>query len=96
MKVVCLIIVFILAIILFSGFGGCSRNVDNLKANASKVFKSNGFEAVGYQHYSLCPIVGGEVWYTLKKGDITYQACVYKWFDEYHLYGLEAIDAIKP
>lgn len=96
MKVICTIIVLILAIAIFSSLGGCSRNVDDIKANAAEVLESNGFEIAGYQHYSLCPIVGGNVWYTLKKGGITYQAYIYKWFDEYHIYNLKAIDAIKP
>lgn len=85
-----------MAIVCFSAFGGCSRNVDDVKANATKVFSQNGFEIVGCHGYSLSPISGGAVWYTLKKGNITYQANIIKWFDEYHLYNLSAIDAIKP
>ena len=96
MKVFICIIVLILAIVMFSGFGGCSRNVDDVKVNAEEVIKSHGFEMVGYQGYKLSPIVGGKVWYTMKKGDITYQAFVCKWFDEYHFYNLKAVDAIKP
>jgi len=78
---------------------GCSRNVDDVKQNAESTFEDNGFKIVGYEGYKLSPVMGGYVWYTLKKSDdngITYQACIGKWFDEYHMYGLKAVDAIKP
>ena len=84
-----------LCLVLFLSIG-CSRNVDEVKLHASDIFKSNGFEIVGYQGYQLSPIFGGRVWYTLKKGDISYQAALIQWFDEYHIYDLAAIDAIKP
>ena len=95
------VFIFIIAIIVvlsitFVGFGGCSRNVDNVKANAKCVFLDNGFTVVGYHGYQLSPITGGYVWYTLKKKNITYEAAITKWFDEYHIYNLSAIDAIKP
>jgi hypothetical protein len=77
-------------------FTGCARNVKDVKKHAEKTFNANGFEVIGYQGYELHPIFGGLVWYTLKKGEITYQAAIIKWNKEYHIYNLEAIDAIKP
>ena len=91
-----MLIIVVLAISLFSGFGGCSRNVAEVKAHATEVFAQNGFEVVGCHGYQLNPFSGGDVWFTLKKGDITYQAALCNWFDEYHIYDLSAIDALKP
>ncbi len=70
--------------------------VPSVKANAEQVFIDNGFQVVGYHGYEMYWPCGGAVWYTLKKGDITYQAAIVRWFNEYHLYNLRAIDAIKP
>jgi len=74
------------------------RRVPEIKLNAERIFKDNGFQVVGYQGYSygLISTPGGCVWYTLKKGEITYKACLSRWGDEYHIYNLKAIDAIKP
>ena len=74
------------------------RRVPEIKLNAERVFKENGFAVVGYQGYNLglFSTPGGCVWYTLKKADITYAACLSRWGDEYHIYSLKAIDAIKP
>ena len=94
LSIVSIIIVLILS--LFIGFGGCSRNVDEVKIHASQVFDENGFKVIGYHGYQLSAITGGYVWYTLRRGNITYKAALCKWFDEYHLYNLKAIDAIKP
>jgi hypothetical protein len=92
-----LFIVLLAAGLMFSS--GCSRNIDEVKQNAEQVFEENGFKIVGYEGYKLNLIMGGVVWYTIKKSNdngITYQGCIAKWFDEYHLYNLRAIDAIKP
>ena len=82
---------------------GCSAgNLDDVKKNAEKVFADNGFEITGYQGYQwgLAPwpgYGGAYVWYTIQKNNgITYQAFLSKWGDEYHLYGLSAIDAVRP
>lgn len=74
------------------------RRVPEIKLNAERVFKENGFSVVGYQGYNLAlfSTPGGCVWYTLKKANITYEACLSRWGDEYHIYSLKAIDAIKP
>jgi hypothetical protein len=74
------------------------RRVPDIKHNAERVFNANGFDVVGYQGYQLGIFAtpGGCVWYTLKKGDITYEACLSRWGDEYHIYSLKALDAIKP
>lgn len=48
----------------------------------------------GYQGYNVWT-VGRCYWYTLRKGDVTYQSCLMKWGDELHEYSLQAIDAVK-
>ena len=82
---------------------GCSMgNLDDVKENAEKTFAESGFEIVGYSGYQLglnpWPGYGGaKVWYTIQKNNgVTYEASLIKWGDEYHLYNLSAIDAIKP
>ena len=96
------VLVLVIAISIFTGLGGCSRNVDEIKLNAERIFAENNFNVIGYQGYLLSAVYGGTVWYTLKKqgyvviSGITYQAALIKWFDEYHIYNLEAIDAIRP
>ena len=74
---------------------GCSRNVEKVRENAPAVLKSNGFTVVGEHGYQLSAITGVFVWYTLEKGENTYQGAVCKWFDEYHIYNLEALDAVS-
>lgn len=95
------IIAGIVFILLFSLFGGCSRNVEQVKLHAPQTFEQAGFRIIGYEGYQIMsPIAGGSVWYTLKRinGDstITYSASVEYWFGEYHIYSLRAIDAIQP
>ena len=80
--------------------GGCSaHNVDKIKLNAQKTIEQAGFEIIGYEGYEWTAFgaYGGCVWYTMKKkpdNGITYQGCVSKWDDEYHIYNLSSIDAI--
>lgn len=81
-----------------------SRNVDDVKQHAADVFKQNGFDIVGYQGYENSFVAGkeyggGKVWYTLKKTNdngVTYEGSLKKWGNEYHLYNLNAKDAIAP
>lgn len=78
---------------------GCARNVDEAKACAPKAFQEMGYEIIGYQGYNLSLIYGGLVWYNLRKvpdNGITYEAAVSPWAGECHVYGLKALDAIKP
>ena len=84
---------FVLPVLLFG-----DRRVEEIKLNADHVFKDNGFQIIGYQgyQYGLWQTPGGCVWYTLSKTNITYEACLSRWGNEYHIYNLKAIDAIKP
>jgi hypothetical protein len=81
---------------------GCSaNNVTDIKAHAEETFRQAGYEVVGYEGYQYGSFGtwGGCVWYTIKKlpdNGVNYHACISKWGDEYHLYNLRAIDAIKP
>ena len=86
-------------------FVGCGyANLDDVKANAEKTWADNGFEIVGYQGWEWSMWFGGSyggafVWYTLHKipdNGIIYDGALMKWGDEYHIYNLEAKDAIKP
>ncbi len=100
-SIVTLILIAVVLFLIVFGFKeGCSRNVDEVKANAEAVFNQAGFEIVGYMGYRLDSICGGDVWYTLRKindtSGIIYSAYIIKWFDEYHIYDIEAIDAVKP
>lgn len=92
-----ILLIIIAVIIMFFGLVKSGfRNVDEVRLNALPVIEKNGFQIAGYQGYWWDPCYGGTVTYTLTKGNITYQTKVIKWFDEYHLYKLKAIDAIKP
>jgi len=90
-------------LILLLGAGCSSGNLTETKNNAVSAFKNNGFDVVGYHGYQwgflgFNDYGGAVVWYTVKKpdSDITYEAALQRWGDEYHLYALSAIDAIKP
>lgn len=86
--------------------GGCiypsytlgTRNVEDVKAHAPKVWQDAGMEVVGYEGYFHCVVTGGVVKYTIRKAgktDILYHGEVAKWKGEYQ-YTFNAIDAIKP
>ena len=85
---------------------GCSLgNVNDVKQHAAEVWKQNGFEIVGYQGYALgqggcaCSYGGAQVWYRLKNipdNGIIYEGSLQRWGNEYHVYNLKAVDAIKP
>ena len=76
------------------------RNINNIKANAPIVFRQAGFNIVGYEGYQIGdPISGVRVWFIPNKTNntnITYSASIEKWFNEYRIYNLKAINAIKP
>jgi hypothetical protein len=77
---------------------GCSdSNVAIIKVNAEKTWNAAGFEVVGYEGYEWTGFGrwGGCVWYTVKRGTTTYDGCLTKWGDEYHIYSLKALDALK-
>ena len=80
---------------------GCSMQyVDEIKTAAPSAFAQAGFQIVGYEGYqwSSLDTYGGRVWYTLKRipdNGVTYHAFLSKWGTEYHIYKLEAIDALK-
>jgi len=83
---------------------GCSyANLDYVKQHAVKTWESVGYEVIGYEGFqwamTYTPNHGGaKVWYSLKRQDngIIYTGFLYRWGDEIHVYGPEAIDAIKP
>lgn len=81
-------------------FGLWSRNVQWVKERAPQAAEQMGYTIVGYEGYQLRPILGGMVWYTLRRAPedngIIYHAGFTKWGGEVHIYNLEAVDAIKP
>ena len=92
-----------LALALCFAFAGCSAHrVEEIKKAAPKVWADAGYEIVGYEGYQYGPpggTWGGKVWHIVRrKGDdrVTYHGFISKWGDEYHIYNLQAIDAIKP
>lgn len=93
------VIVLLIALLVFGLFKAGYRNVGMVKQHAETTFEQVGYEVVGYQGYEWSPLGGGMVWYVLhKKPDngVVYQAAVEKWGDEFHIYYLKAIDALKP
>ena len=76
-------------------FGG--TRVADIKQAAPQVWGANGFQVVGYQGYELTLFArpGGCVWYTVSKKDTLYQGCISRWGDEYHIYSLRALNALK-
>jgi hypothetical protein len=88
-----------------AALAGCSSsNIADVKAHAAETWKQAGFEIVGYEGWERGPYLGGDdggayVWYTLKRipdNGITYHGSIQRWGDEYHIYRLSALDAIKP
>jgi len=95
----------ILALFILILLGCSSGNKDEVKQNADKVFKENSFKIIGYIGYNFNAIIpfthygGAMVYYRLEKipdNGIIYEAAIQRWGDEYHIYNLKAIDAIKP
>jgi hypothetical protein len=75
-------------------FTGCTRHVDDVKINANKIWQDAGFEVVGYEGYKYS-LYGGDVWYIVKRDSTLYHGFINKWENEYHIYSLSAINAIK-
>ncbi len=75
---------------------GDSR-VPEIKLAAEKAWAANGFKVLGYQGYELglFSTPGGCVWYTLKRDATVYQGCLSRWGNEYHIYSLSALNAVK-
>lgn len=77
---------------------GCSaKHVDEIKDNAERVWTANGFEIVGYEGYLWGSFGqwGGCVYYVVTRNGVTYNGCISKWGDEFHIYSLTALDAVK-
>jgi len=78
-----------------------TRNIDEIKAAAPQVIKDWGFKIVGYEGYKHGVLVGGHVWYILKREgpyenpNTIYTARIYKWGDEYHLGHMRALNAVE-
>jgi len=78
---------------------GCTRHVAEVKAQAPRVWQEAGFAVVGYEGYQWDPFCGGDVWYLLRKipdNGVTYHGYLCKWGGEFHIYNLQALDALKP
>ena len=87
---------YVLAVSLF--LFGCTYNVDYVKEKAPEVFKTNGFEIVGYEGYQgFMSHCGGRVWYLIKRPEspTIYHAYLCKWGDEIHIYNLESINSLE-
>lgn len=75
------------------------RNVEATKAAAPQVWAAAGYKIVGYEGYQYAPIHGSSVWYLVRRVEdngITYHGALSKWGDEYHIYNLSALDALRP
>lgn len=95
----------IVAVIAALAISGCSSaNKDQIKSVAPSVWAKNGFDIVAYEGYTFGSHVGpgyggANVWYVVKRkpdNGIIYHGYIKKWGDEYHIYSLQAIDALKP
>ena len=71
--------------------------VGEIKLAAPGVWERNGFQIVGYEGYQLTIFgrPGGCVWYVVKREATSYHGCISRWGDEYHIYDLRALNAIK-
>ena len=79
---------------------GCSASrVPDIENKAPAIFAKSGFTIImkeGWQ-YGYFETYGGKVWYLLEKDNIRYHAYVTRWGDDdYQIYSLSAVDAIKP
>ena len=74
-----------------------------IKQAAYQIWRDQGFEVVAYEGWlwnaTPWPGYGGpHVWHRLRKipdNGVTYSGSLQKWGDEIHVYGPEAIDAIR-
>ena len=83
----------------FIGTWGGFRNVGTTKHAAKTTWINSGLEIVGYEGYQWNLISGGDVWYILQRTNdtsVTYNGRLSKWGNEFHIYNLKAIDAIRP
>ncbi len=104
LNIIILIVLSVFVLVVFCIY--CSfRNIGAIKCNAGQTWSANGFKIVGYQGYEPGPFIpftsygGALVWYTLKKvpdNGILYDGSLQRWGNEYHVYRLGAVDAIKP
>jgi hypothetical protein len=82
----------------------CSyQNLDYVKERAEKTWASVGYEIIGYEGFQWGVTFtgahgGAKVWYSLKRDNngIIYTGFLQRWGDEIHVYGPNAVDAIKP
>lgn len=87
--------IIILASILLTA---CSAsNVEDIKEHAPKIWNDAGFDIVMYEGYQWTGFGqwGGCVWYIVEKQNTNYHGCISKWENEYQLWSMTAIDAIK-
>lgn len=100
------LIVVIIVVICISFLTGCgSGNLDYVKERGPEKWKEVGFEVVGYEGFQWVfwgfnSYGGAKVWWNLRRmlegNNITYTGCLQRWGDEIHVYGPDAIDAIRP
>ena len=94
--------IFIVSVLLLQG---CSyANLDETKAAACDRWKEIGYQCIGYEGFrwgflGVGPYGGAHVWHSLERKaapGIIYTGYVQRWGGEYHMYGPQAVDAIKP
>ena len=98
------LIVILSVVIVVEVWAGCVVNKSYVKENAEQRWKEVGFTIVGYEGWQWGTWLGGKlggpnVWYQLKtipENGIRYTGYLKRWGDEIHVYGPEAVDAIKP
>lgn len=97
-------IYFMLAVVFIAG---CSAgNLEWVKERAPEKWEKQGFEVVDYEGYQWgawgifgSTYGGASVHHRLRKipdNGITYSGRLVRWGDELHVYGPEAVDAIRP
>lgn len=83
---------------------GTANNLVLVKANAQQTFKSAGFELIGYQGYirslggysfAYSEYGGAKVYYIIERDGIILSAGIKRWGDEYHIYDIEALNAVS-
>lgn len=97
---------FIVAALALGGCAPSTANLDDVKEHAADIWKQAGFSIIGYEGFEYgttwcCSSLkgGAAVWYTLRRipdNGIIYHGYIQRWRDEYHIYNIKALDAIKP
>jgi len=90
------------ALLCLSGCGSANRKY--IEQRAQDRWREVGYRVVGYEGYQWGMWLGGKwggacVWYqleTVEPNGIRYSGYLQRWGDELHVYGPEALDAIKP